>query len=704
MTVHIGAVSYGAAAVAFALLTVLFLVSWRGKLQGALLAAAAATTTAWAGTLSYVLLSGVAWVPLLTGLEFARDGFWLAFLYKLLEARTEGAEEKHRRFLRRVFRFGLGAVLGFAALSMALATLPREQLPDWSRSLSVVGLIALSLVGIALIEQLYRNASDTQRWAIKYFCLGLGAMFAYDFYLYSEGLLFKQIDETVWTARGVANAVVVPLLAVSAARNPQWSLDVFVSRRMVFHTTTLLGAGVYLLLMSAAGYYIRFFGGSWGNVLQSVFLFGALVILAVVVFSGAMRAKLKVFVSKHFFSYKYDYREEWLQFTRTLSEGEPGVAVRERSLRAVAGLVDSPGAALWMAQDDGAFAFAAHWNFPVAGESVAADDSLCHFLRERQWVINLAELADSPDLYGDLQLPAWLETARDAWLVVPLMMHEDLIGFMLLARPRTERSFNWEDSDLLKTAGRQAAVHLAQVGAMEALGQARQFESFNRFSAFVVHDLKNVVAQLSLMLKNAEKHKHNPEFQDDMLATVGHATEKMTRMLSQLRAGYQTAQGAGWVNLAELLAAVVGGKAQYRPAPRFAHAGGDVWVLAERERLARVLGHLVQNAIEATPDTGAVEVSLKTGDGRAVIEVRDTGKGMDEAFIRSQLFRPFSSTKSAGMGIGAYECREYVRELKGDIRVESRVNEGSTFTVSLPVHARENERDGEVPLQGASGG
>lgn len=708
MTVQIGAISYGAAAVAFALLTLLFLASWRGKLQGALLAAAAATTTVWAGGLAYALVGGRAVAPLLTGLEFARDGLWLAFLYKLLEARAEQAEERHRLFLRRLFRAGVTVVLATAAVSVGIVALPPGVLPgkltDWGSTFSVVGLIALSLIGLALIEQLYRNASDTQRWAIKYFCLGLGAMFAYDFYLYSEGLLFKRIDDAVWLARGIANAVVVPLLAVSAARNPDWSLDVFVSRRMVFHTTTLLGAGVYLLLMAAAGYYLRYFGGTWGGVLQSVFFFGALVILAVVVFSGSMRAKLKVFVSKHFFSYKYDYREEWLQITRALSEGEPGVAVRERSLRAVAGLIDSPGAALWMAQEEGSFAPVAHWNFPLAGDAVAADSSLCGFLRERQWVINLAEYADSPDLYGDLQLPAWLETTPGVWLVLPLIMHEALIGFMVLAKPRSERSFNWEDSDLLKTAGRQAAVHLAQIGAMEALSQARQFESFNRFSAFVVHDVKNVIAQLSLMLKNAEKHKNNPEFQADMLATVDHATQKMTRMLSQLRAGYQTAQGAGLVNLAELLAGVVADKNQYRPAPAFRHAGADVWVLAERERLARVLGHLVQNAIEATADSGTVEVALQTEAGQAIIQVRDTGKGMDEAFIRNQLFRPFASTKSAGMGIGAYECREYVRELKGDIRVESRVNAGTTFTVSLPVHVRETEESSETPLRGAIGG
>ncbi|MEO1766478.1 XrtA/PEP-CTERM system histidine kinase PrsK [Thiobacter aerophilum] len=699
---HIGVLSYGLAALAFFLFALLLLLNWRGRLQGALLAAAAASTAIWAGTLTYSLIVSSAWPGAVMALEYARDGLWLAFLYQLLESRVRVAGKAPTR-LRRRFLVGLVVLALLALASIAASGLPHLALPGWLRSLGGLGLLLASLTGMALIEQLYRNAAETERWAIKYFCLGLGALFAYDFYLYSEGLLLKHLDEDVWSARGLANALVVPLLAVSAARNPQWSVNLHVSRRMVFHTATLMGAGVYLLLMAAAGYYIRYFGGSWGAVLQSVFLFGALVVLAVVVFSGAMRARLKVFLSKHFFSYKYDYREEWLRFTRTLSTGEP-TAVRERALQAVAGLVDSPGAALWLAQEDGSFTFAAHWNFPVSPEPVAQAASLVRFLRSRQWVVNLEEYADSPDLYGDLVLPAWLEARRDAWLVVPLMVHEDLIGFMVLAHPRSRRGFNWEDSDLLKTAGRQAAAHLAQASALEALAQARQFESFNRFSAFVVHDVKNVVAQLSLMLKNAERHKHNPEFQEDMLATVDHAVQKMSRLLSQLRAGYQSAQGVGLLNLRDVLASVVAEKAAYRPQPRFETAVEEAWVVAERERLARVLGHLVQNAIEATPDTGRVEVTLDAVDGQAVIQVRDTGRGMDETFLHTQLFRPFASTKRAGMGIGAYECREYVRELKGDIRVESRLGKGTTFTLTLPLTRRDNQREGAWPLEGASSG
>ena len=99
------------------------------------------------------------------------------------------------------------------------------------------------------------------------------------------------------------------------------------------------------------------------------------------------------------------------------------------------------------------------------------------------------------------------------------------------------------------------------------------------------------------------------------------------------------------------------------------------------------LAHIVHClwAFEATPADGVVNLTLHADGERALIQVMDNGKGMDEIFIREKLFRPFATTKSGGMGIGVYECREYVQELKGDMRVTSVENQGSTFTLSLPL-------------------
>jgi len=111
----------------------------------------------------------------------------------------------------------------------------------------------------------------------------------------------------------------------------------------------------------------------------------------------------------------------------------------------------------------------------------------------------------------------------------------------------------------------------------------------------------------------------------------------------------------------------------------------ELRVRAEPEKLTRVVGHIVQNAIEATPYTGKVGVTLNRSDHWAEIVVADTGAGMDDAFIRERLFRPFDSTKGTGMGIGAYECKSYIQELGGDITVESQPGQGSRFTLRFPL-------------------
>jgi putative PEP-CTERM system histidine kinase len=276
----------------------------------------------------------------------------------------------------------------------------------------------------------------------------------------------------------------------------------------------VFGAALYLLLMAVAGYWLKFFGGSWGAVMQVTFFAAALALLAGIVFSGTVRSRLKVFISKNFYNYNYDYREEWLRFTRTLSTKGPGLG--ERAIQAIADLVESPTGALWLLSDAG-YKLEAQWHMPDAAGSEAPGSAFCQFLEQRQWVVDLGELRNNPEKYDNLALPGWLAGLERAWLVVPLIMHESLLGFVVLSQPRSRIVLDWEVTDLLKIAGSQAASYLAQQQTANALMVARQFESFNRMSTFIVHDLKNLIFQLSLLVSNAEKHKNNPEFQKDMM-------------------------------------------------------------------------------------------------------------------------------------------------------------------------------------------
>lgn len=679
----LGIAGYSAAAIAWLLLAGLLMVRSSGVRRGYLLLATMLVQVAWAGTLALALVPiGVA--ALGAGIaEALRSLAWIVFLLQLVPARASPATRDDERGARG--RLGaLVAVAVLAAVSIA------ADLFGAGLHLVFASKTLLAVAGLVSLEQVYRNTPHARRWALKFMAIALAALFGFDLLMYSDAMLYTHMNAAWWITRGYANTLLVPLMAVTVARNPQWKLDISVSRRAVFHSAALFGTGGYLVLVAAGGYYVRYFGGAWGEVAQALVVFGAVIGLLVVLMSGAVRARLRVFLSKHFFSYRFDYRDEWLRLTRTLTEGDSAEGdaqdLPSRAVRALLRPVESPGGGLWLREGD-TYRYVAGVRHRGERPGIDTDAPLVAFLRERDWVIELDEWRAHPERYEGLSVPAPLHATGDAWLILPLPLGEELLGFMVLARPLAPLTVDWEVRDLLKTAARQAASYLGVQRAIEELVQARQFESFNRMSAFVVHDLKNLVAQLGLMTKNAQRHHDNPEFQADMLATVENVMERMQGLLLQLRAGARPVEQPVAVPLADALAQAVAIKRGLRPEPSIEidETLARRSVLAHRDRLERVIGHLVQNAAEASGPSGVIRVRARQDGHDVLIEVEDNGKGMSEDFVRSRLFRPFVSTKAHGMGIGTFESREYVRELGGSLDVESREGVGTVFRIRLPL-------------------
>lgn len=676
-----GVFSYGAAAFGWLVLLVLLSTSWRGRLQGGLLVAAVLISLLWALRAAYVANGGTAdpdgwyWT-----LETARNVTWLIFLTHLLEPLVRETWSGRRLAWIWAAPIGCGMVLlgiEFAPPNVA-ARLPRDTV--------ILGHLGLAVAGLALIEHLARNTHPQRFWATKFLYLGLGFMFAYDLFLYANALLFKGINLAIWEARGFVSAMVAPLMVVAAARNPAWSVEVFMSRRMVLYSATVIGSGIYLLAMAGIGYYLRLFGGDWGMAWQLTFLVGTVVLLAITLSSGKMRAKARVLLGKHFYQSKYDYREEWLRFTRTLSVGAPNEPLQERVIRATAEIVHSTGGLLWTRRRGGYFTLEANRNMSAPSvHQELVDTPLIRFLEQRQWVIDLNECIRDPAVHADLALPDWLRALPRAWLVVPLAQDETLNGFLVLSESLIGQRLNWEDRELLKIAGRQVASYVALLETSEALWEARQFEAFYRLSAYVVHDLKNIAAQLALVVANAGRHQTDPAFVEDAFHTVANANERMNRLLAQLRKEPVSGRVRSFA-LADATRQVILVRAGQLPAPVLRIEPGDEpWVRVDRERLLAVLEHLIQNAQEATHPTGRVEVSVRVEENMAVVAVRDDGCGMDEQFIREHLFRPFTTTKgNAGMGIGVYESHEFARGAGGKLTVASVPGKGTTFFLCLP--------------------
>lgn len=644
--------------------------------------AALAVSAVWAGV---ALMDGLrhwsdrfpTWIT--PSLDLLRFGLWFAFMLMLLPPPRRGGGLGWMRPLA-----GL-CVLVQLCLIMLAENLPPQAL---ARPLAFAAL-GVAVLGLVLVEQMLRNATGDARWNAKPVCLGLGAIFVFDLFIGSQAALFQRFDGDAVSVRSLVHAAAVPLLYVASRRHADWLGKLHVSRAAVFHSATLLLVGAYLLMVAGVGYYVRYTGGQWGRALSVALVFVALVALALLVASGAMRARLRVYISKNFFSYRYDYREEWLRFTQLLSGSAEPQHTAETVVRALANLVESPSGMLWMQRGTGGdFLQTARWNLPAQPGSEARDGALAQFWQERAWIIDIDEWRERHDAYPGLELPAWLIEEPRCWLLVPLQVREALIGFVVLGRPRAVVELNWEVRDLLRMAARQASGYLDQAQATEALLEARKFDAFNRMSAFVVHDLKNIVTQLSLMMKNAKRLRDNPEFQQDMLDTVENSLEKMRQLMLQLREGdkpHGVTSGVDLEQIAKRLAAAASSKG--RVLELDLQAG--VSTRGHAERVERVLGHVVQNAFDATPPSGRVALTLDAQGSQARVRVEDSGCGMSEDFIQNRLFKPFQTTKASGMGIGAHESYQYVQELGGKISVQSELNRGTTVTLLLPLfHAQ----------------
>jgi putative PEP-CTERM system histidine kinase len=663
---------------------------WRRTRNLAALAllGAAGSSSLWGWLAAVSVASGGPLVAVLATLsDLSRYGFWFAFLLVLIRPQQDRWPHAARVL----------ATVGFALVTAALAlqTLSAIGLKTFSTDARLTSLssMALAIFGLVLVEQVFHNVSPDGRWNAKPLCVALAGAFAFDLYVYSRAVIFGEVDVDAYSMRGAVHALMAPLLLLSTIRRGNWLSKLRVSRTAAFHSATLLIAGAYLIFISGVGYYIRYFGGDWGRALQVGIVFLALIILIILGFSGALRAKLRVFLKKNFFQYRYDYREEWLKFTRTLCAQNTPQEMGQQVIRALADLLESPGGGLWM-KSAGATTFrqTARWNHSPVHETEDADSPLCELMARDGKVINLEEYRSIPRRLELPKSPSWLESIPQAWLAVPLIVGDKLIGFVVLLNARTKVDVNWEVYDLLQTASRQAASFLAQMLATEALLEVSKFDAFNRMSAFVVHDLKNIVTQLSLMMKNAERLHANPEFQQDMLKTVENSLERMRQLMAQLREGTTPPGTPFGVDLGRVVRRV---ESVARSRGRRVEVRSTVPVAARghEERLERIIGHLVQNALDATDPAGDVWLCLDKFGGQARVEVGDSGHGMTPEFVRDRLFKPFQTTKPNGMGIGAYESFQYVNELGGNISVQSEPDKGTRVTLLVPLFEAHTESD-----------
>ena len=616
--------------------------------------------------------------PITQFTESVRNLAWLSFLHVLLG--RGGTRHRALDALYAVLGFGLA----IGAVFNLLMLLDSRSDPLAASVLFAIVILRLTFAvgGLVALHNLYTATAAGARRGIVLPLALLASLWVVDLTFYALALR-SGAAATEWAmVRGPVAVLLAPLMALGAARNRAWTIRL--SRTVAFRSVGLVAALGYLALviaLASVGDLVR--GPSGALIAPLVVIFMALV-LAFVAISPRTRAWSRVMIAKHFFAHRYDYRAEWLRFTDTLGVPGTGAApLEERVVKAVADIVEAPGGALLLPTATG-LASGVRWRWPtLTPPPDVGDDRLVALLASGRVVELDAVRADRGTASEAAAIPEWMVADAAAWAVVPLVHFDQLVGAVLLERPLAPRALDWEDFDLLRLAGHQVASYLAEARSQEALGDAARFDEFNRRFAFIMHDIKNLVSQLTLVTRNAERHADNPAFRADMIATLHASTARMNDLLARLSQHNKArTEEPRAIDLGTIAAAVA---ARHRATHPVVVAGdGGVFALADPARLEQALSHLVQNAIDASPEAEPVTLTLVRQAHEVGIEVADCGAGMTADFVRGSLFRAFASTKSDGFGIGAFEARALIGAMGGRITVVSAPGEGSRFSIWLP--------------------
>jgi putative PEP-CTERM system histidine kinase len=669
-------IGYGLTAIGYLGLVFLMLVVRKKGLAKILLIAATLVTFGWSVS-QITLLGFISHINQIAVLDSIRLWVWTLFLAACLQ-------NQFSSFWQLISR----------PITLALLVLPTAAIGITSvyvmgSNLQHLVLTLCTIQMLVILEQVYRQAAS-KKWEYKPLIIYLATLTTFDFFTYANAAMVAQLNYSFFAARGYIYLAMLPFLVLAIRRIQHWGIDIFVSREIVMHSTLLMLSGAYLIIMALLGYVVQYFGGDWGAPVQIVLFLIAIVLLLSLFLSHEFRTKLKVFITKNFYANQFDYRVEWVALTQTLSKDDKTITeIYKTALKGwMQGIKYDQGVLVKMTNSQASIvAITGSGTSLMYEQSEEYINDIRVFLENKGWIIDFEEMRVKPELYDDLPNRNSIMKSNPFQMVIPIVKEQGLWGMVMLnAQTAERRSLNWELRDYLNAVTEQAANYIFQAESSHKLAENAQFAAFSRMSAFVVHDLKNVLAQINLLITNAKQHRHNPEFIDDTFETLEHAKARMDNMLKQLmEKSIDNSANVSKIDVLELVEEVIYNKcALLLPMPAFEDKEA-VHLDVNEDKLANVLYHLISNAQQATSDDGRVEVKLSQTNENAFIEIHDSGTGMSIEFIETQLYKPFVTTKgNAGMGVGAYDAKTYLEGIGGSIAVKSQEGEGTIFRLTLP--------------------
>ena len=539
-----------------------------------------------------------------------------------------------------------------------------------------LGIMTFLIISLINLEATLREAQPSIRWKIKFDIIGAGLIIVVLIAFYSQGLLYRALNIDLIPVRSAMIITGLCLMAYSGLKREE-EIRIKLSSRMALNSVVLIAGGIYFLGIGIMGQGMKHLEVSFQDSLQ---LFVALLSglgFIIIFLSESIRRKIKVFLHKNFLENKYDYRTQWQEFTNVLVRARNREGVYGAVIAGFLSTLGMSWGALYLKEQNNSDFICAHALAMDPGKTrFSSSDALVNYMALRKWLVDVH--LECPDLTKEQKemFQNW-----KICFVVPLFLNETLEGFVLLGNPvNTSETYNYEDYDMMKSLACQGFSVIQNMRLAEELAAARDMEAAGRVSAFILHDLKNLVYALSLILDNARQYIDNPEFQQDMIESLTATVDKMNMLVFQLKDLPGTPK-LEKQNL-DLMHIASEAKNQIRN-KRIEIRGDQVIVEANEKELHKVMINLLVNALEADKTGGPVFLEVGTNDREPFFRVSDSGCGMSDDYLK-HVFSPFMSTKKKGLGIGLYQCKRIVDIHGGRIEVDSKKDQGSVFTVRLP--------------------
>lgn len=552
----------------------------------------------------------------------------------------------------------------------------------------LVFLLLSSVVILVNLENTFRSLTPDSQGKMAVPLLALMVGFLFLVWSSSEMLLYSRLTlSSMFIASLLIFLNGLGFLYFSL-RQKALQTKIYVGRQFAYSSVLMFIIGLYLMGAGIVGKLLGSLGGDvkiYTSILASFALITALIFLLL---SSSLKERIRGFVDRNFYREKYDYRREWSRFSQELSSIIDLNILVEIIGRTISQLVDVKEIALLLPQREGDFVLFWGSNLSQEENGIPQNKEFFDWIWRYGKPVNIRQIEDSyKDVRQSLQR---LGTA----LLVPLISKRELVALLSLGEKK--KGYSREDMEILETIGDHSAMAILNARLNQSLVATKQLESFHKLSSFIIHDLKNSISTLSLLVRNANNHLQEPDFQRSMLTTVTQAVERMNSLMGKLRTVSQEGKiNQGPVDLNSL---VEGTLSKLRTGERKEievekHLNGIPLVKGDPDLLEKVVLNLMLNGIEAMPQGGRLKVSTaKESQGeRAELKVADTGVGMSESFIRNSLFKPFQTSKRKGLGLGLYQSKEIVKAHGGQIKVESKKGEGTTFTLKLRIW---KEKDG----------